>query len=95
MADRKPNRGVLARTHKGVDVGTKQHIYTLIRSLAQKGVACLLYTSDMLELIGMSDRIIVMNNHAISGELSGSGITEENIMRAAVRTRMAQEARNA
>ena len=80
---------------KGVDVGTKQHIYTLIRSLAQKGVACLLYTSDMLELIGMSDRIIVMNNHAISGELSGSGITEENIMRAAVRTRMAQEARNA
>ncbi|HCG63738.1 MAG TPA: sugar ABC transporter ATP-binding protein [Sphaerochaeta sp.] len=69
---------------KGVDVGTKQHIYKLIRDLANKGVACLLYTSDMLELIGMSDRVIVMNDNSITAYLQGSSISEESIMRAAV-----------
>lgn len=69
---------------KGVDVGTKQHIYKLIRELADSGVACMLYTSDMIELIGMSDRVIVMNQSVITASLTGPSITEENIMRAAV-----------
>ena len=66
------------------DVGTKQHIYRLIRELADSGVACMLYTSDMIELIGMSDRVIVMNQNMITASLTGPSITEENIMRAAV-----------
>ncbi|MCK9482213.1 MAG: sugar ABC transporter ATP-binding protein [Bacteroidia bacterium] len=81
----KPKVIFLLEPTKGVDIGTKQNIYKLVRELANNGVACLLYTSDMLELIGMSDRVMVMNKNAISGELVGENITEENIMRAAVR----------
>jgi ABC-type sugar transport system ATPase subunit len=75
---------ILLEPTKGVDVGTKQHIYQLIRKLADQGIACILYTSDMLELIGMSNKVVVMNHNFISAELTGNSITEENIMRAAV-----------
>jgi len=75
---------ILLEPTKGVDVGTKQHIYQLIRKLADQGIACVLYTSDMLELIGMSDRVVVMNHDVVTAELTGNSITEENIMRAAV-----------
>jgi len=75
---------VMLEPTKGVDVGTKQEIYRLIRGLAKKGVAVILYTSDMLELIGICDRVLIMNHGFFTANLEREKITEENIMRASV-----------
>jgi ABC-type sugar transport system ATPase subunit len=69
---------------QGVDVGTKQHIYSLLREVASMGVLVVLLTSDMIELIGLCDRVMVMSRGRITATLSGKEITEEAIMRAAV-----------
>ncbi|MFW6138281.1 MAG: sugar ABC transporter ATP-binding protein, partial [Spirochaetota bacterium] len=75
---------VMLEPTKGVDVATKQQIYYLIRDLAKNGVVVILYTSDMLELIGVCNRVLVMNHGYLTGELKGDEITEENIMKASV-----------
>ena len=75
---------VLLEPTKGVDVATKQQIYLLIRQLADQGVAVVLNTSDMLELIGLCDRVLIMNQGFITARLEGEQITEENIMKASV-----------
>ena len=69
---------------KGVDVGTKQEIYRLIREHAERDVAVIFYTSDMLELIGFCDRVLIMNRGFITAQLVAEDITEENIMKASV-----------
>ncbi len=69
---------------RGIDVEAKQEIYRLIRELADEGVGILIYTSDMMEVIGLSDRIITMYEGHITGELSGEEIDEETIMRGAM-----------
>lgn len=69
---------------RGIDVNTKHEIYKLMRELASQGVAVIMYSTDLLEVIGMSDRVLVMYEGQISGELTGSGINEEDIMRLAV-----------
>jgi len=79
-----PHVIVLDEPTKGVDVATKQQIYMLIRQLADRGVAVILSTSDMLELIGMCDRVLIMNRGTITACLEGDEITEENIMEASV-----------
>jgi ABC-type sugar transport system ATPase subunit len=75
---------VMLEPTKGVDVGTKQQIYTLIRALAEHDVAVILYTSHMLELIGVCDRVLVMNQGFLTADLEGDDISEENIMKASV-----------
>lgn len=75
---------VMLEPTKGVDIATKQQIYRLIRELAEKNVAVILYTSDMLELIGVCDRVLVMNHGFLTASLEGEEITEENIMKASV-----------
>ena len=82
-----PRVVVLLEPTKGVDVATKQQIYRLIRELAARGVAVIVNTSDMLELIGVCDRVLVMNRGLLTGCLEGSSITEENIMKASVSNR--------
>lgn len=79
-----PSVIILLEPTKGVDVGTKQQIYRIIRELANKKTAVIIYTSDMLELIGVSDRILVMNHNRFTAELTGDDITEEKIMKGAV-----------
>ncbi|MFR3036641.1 MAG: ATP-binding cassette domain-containing protein, partial [Blautia hydrogenotrophica] len=69
---------------RGIDVEAKQEIYRLIRRLAKEGVGILIYTSDMMEVIGLSDRIFTMYEGRITGELSGEEIEEEAIMRGAM-----------
>jgi ribose transport system ATP-binding protein len=64
---------------RGIDVGAKQTVYRLLRDLTAGGVAILLISSELPELIGMSDRIFVMHNGAIAGELP-PGTTEEAVM---------------
>ena len=79
-----PKVMVMLEPTKGVDVATKQQIYSLIRDLAKNNVAVIVYTSDMLELIGVCDRVLVMNHGFLTANLGGEEISEENIMKASV-----------
>lgn len=69
---------------KGIDVGAKAEIYTIMCELAAQGVAIVLVSSDMSELVSMSDRCHVISNGRITGEFSGEEITQTNVMRAAI-----------
>ena len=69
---------------RGVDVGAKAEIYALMRGLADEGVAILMISSDMEEVIGVSDRIVVMREGAIGGFLERREFSEESVMRLAV-----------
>jgi ABC-type sugar transport system ATPase subunit len=79
-----PRVMVMLEPTKGVDVGTKKQIYTLIRELAKNNVAIILYSSEMLELIGVCDRVFVMNQGFLTTCLAGDQLTEENIMKGSV-----------
>lgn len=68
---------------RGIDVGTKAEVYRLIRAAADEGVAVLLVTSEMAELLLLSDRIIVLSEGRLTGELRGADMTQENILRLA------------
>ncbi len=65
---------------RGIDVGTKQEIYQLLRELADAGTAILFYTTDYDELIGCCDRVSIMYDGGIRRELAGAEINEENIV---------------
>lgn len=65
---------------RGIDVGAKQEIYALLRSLTQQGKSIIMISSEMPELIGMSDRIIVMHEGRIAGELQSDEFSQERIM---------------
>jgi ribose transport system ATP-binding protein len=69
---------------RGVDVGAKSEIYALMRALADNGVAILMISSDMEEVIGVSDRIAVMHEGAISGILQRPQFSEYNVLRLAI-----------
>jgi ribose transport system ATP-binding protein len=69
---------------RGIDVGAKAEIYTLLRDLAQAGVAIVMISSDMEEILNMSDRVAVMHEGAITGTLARHECTEERIMTLAV-----------
>jgi ribose transport system ATP-binding protein len=68
---------------RGIDVGTKQEIYQLLRKLADDGATILFYSTDYDELIGCCDRVLVMYDGAITRELAGSGITEHALVSSA------------
>ena len=67
-----------------VDVGAKAEIHRLISKLAGEGVAVIMISSEMPEVLGMSDRIVVMRGGAIAGELSRDEATPEAVMRLAL-----------
>jgi ribose transport system ATP-binding protein len=69
---------------RGIDVGAKAEIYSLLRDLAQAGTAIVMISSDMEEILNMSDRVAVMHEGAITGTLARSACTEERIMTLAV-----------
>ena len=69
---------------RGIDVGAKAEIYRLMRGLADAGVAVLMISSDMEEVIGVSDRIAVMHEGRISGILERADFTEENVLTLAI-----------
>lgn len=83
LAD-EPRLLLLNEPTRGIDVEAKQEIYKLIRSLAQQGVGILVYTSDMMEVIGLSDRVITLYEGRISGEFGGQEINEMSIMQGAM-----------
>jgi ribose transport system ATP-binding protein len=80
---RDPKVLILDEPTRGVDVGAKAEIYNLIDELAGHGVAVWMITSDMEELLGMSDRVVVMHEGRVAGELAGPALTEEAVMRLA------------
>lgn len=65
---------------RGIDVGAKAEIYRLLRALADKGVAVIVVSSDMEEVLGISDRIAVMHEGAIAGILDRAEFSEEKVM---------------
>jgi putative multiple sugar transport system ATP-binding protein len=71
---------ILDEPTRGIDVGAKHEIYTIINNLAAQGIACVLISSEMPEIIGMSDRIYVMSEGRITAELQGKNATQEEIM---------------
>ncbi len=68
---------------RGIDVGAKYEIYTIINDLVAKGMSILMISSELPEILGMSDRIYVVANGTIAGELDGKSATQEAVMRLA------------
>lgn len=68
---------------RGIDVGAKQEIYSLMDELAAAGVAILFVSSELEEILGMSDRTIVMHEGRIAGELAKTDLSEESVMQLA------------
>lgn len=81
--DRDPQIIILDEPTRGVDVGAKADIHALIDRLAGQGKAVLLISSDLPEVLGMSDRVLVMQRGRIAAELRGEAKTQENVLRAA------------
>jgi len=71
---------ILDEPTRGIDVGAKLEIYQLMRQLTDRGVAILMISSELMEILGMSDRIIVMRDGEIVGEFSKEEATEEKLM---------------
>ncbi|RBP97924.1 sugar ABC transporter ATP-binding protein [Bifidobacterium aemilianum] len=69
---------------RGVDVGARVEIYELINSITANGGAVLMASSDLPEVLGMSDRVLVMSNGSLSGEMPASEATQEKVMSLAV-----------
>jgi ribose transport system ATP-binding protein len=88
----KPRVVIFDEPTRGIDVGSKSEIYRLMRGLADAGVAVLMISSDMEEVIGVSDRIVVMREGRIAGFLERTEFSEENVMRLAVGRRDMREA---
>jgi ribose transport system ATP-binding protein len=69
---------------KGIDVGTKAEFYKLLAQLCDEGKSVLLYSSDDAELIGLSDRVLVMHDGQIRTELTGAALTKTNLIAASL-----------
>lgn len=80
----RPKVLILDEPTRGVDVGAKKEIYQLINKFKQEGLSIILISSEMPEVMGMSDRILVMHGGRISGEFSAHNVTQEMLMAAAV-----------
>ena len=65
---------------KGIDIGAKADIYLLMEKMAEQGVAIIMVSSELTEVMGMSDRIIVMRDGEITGELAKEEFSEQNIL---------------
>jgi ribose transport system ATP-binding protein len=68
---------------RGVDIGAKAQIYAILRDLADQGVGIVAISSELPELIGISDRILVLHQGRIAGEVEGDDMNEETIMQLA------------
>lgn len=75
-----PDILILDEPTRGIDVGAKYEIYCIINDLAREGKSVIMISSELPEVIGMSDRIYIMNASRIVGEMKASEATQENIM---------------
>ena len=72
---------ILDEPTRGIDVGAKYEIYTLINRMADEGKGVIVISSELPEILGICDRIYVMNEGKIVGELAGSEASQESIMK--------------
>jgi ribose transport system ATP-binding protein len=79
-----PDVVVFDEPTRGVDIGAKQQIYGVIAELAAAGKAVVVISSEMQEIVGLSDRVLIMRHGRIAGELAGERITESEIIRVAM-----------
>ncbi len=75
-----PDVVILDEPTRGIDVGAKAEIYRLIGQLAASGKAVLMISSEMPEIMGLCDRVIVLHDGALIGELSRAELSQENLM---------------
>jgi len=80
----KPKVLIMDEPTRGVDVGAKAEIHRIISNLAQEGLSIIMISSDLPEIIGMSDRIYVMKNGRITGEINREEATQEKILSVAL-----------
>jgi len=78
-----PSILLLSDPTRGIDVGTKQEIYMLMRQLADQGVGVIFLSTDVTEIVGLCDRVVVMSHRQIVATLTGDEISEESVTRAA------------
>jgi ribose transport system ATP-binding protein len=78
-----PRLLLLDEPTRGIDIGAKHEIYAVMERLAEQGVAILFVSSEMQEILGMSDRVLVMHEGRIAGELASAELSEEAVMRLA------------
>ncbi len=76
---------ILDEPTRGIDVGAKFEIYTLMNQLVEQGMSIIMISSELLEILGMSDRLYVMSHGKITGELSAEDATEQTVMTMATR----------
>ncbi len=76
----KPGVLILDEPTRGIDVGAKYEIYTLMNTLVEQGMSIIMISSELPEILGMSDRIYVVSGGLIAGEMSGEEATQEKIM---------------
>jgi len=76
---------ILDEPTRGVDVGAKVEIYNIISKLAEQGIAVIMISSEMPEIIGMCDRTVVMRLGYVTGELLRDELSEVNIMKLAMK----------
>ena len=79
---------ILDEPTRGIDVGAKYEIYTLVNALADEGKCIIMISSEMPELLGMCDRIAVMNDGRFVAEFDRAQATQEKIMQAIVRDQL-------
>jgi len=81
---KKPEILIMDEPTKGIDVGAKSEFYKIMNNLTSQGVSIIMISSDMPELVSMSDRCIVISHGKISAELCGEEITQSNVLRYAI-----------
>ena len=77
---------ILDEPTRGIDVGAKYDIYCLMNNLTAQGKALIMISSELPEVLGMSDRVLVMHEGRLRGELTGADMTAENVMKLAINT---------
>ena len=88
----KPDVLILDEPTRGIDVGAKYEIYCIIAELAKQGKSIIMISSEMSEIIGMSNRVMVMCDGRITGFINGKDATQENIMALATQFETAPDA---
>jgi len=94
LLETKPKVLILDEPTRGVDIGAKSEIYRLIDSLARNGVGVIVISSELPEIVGICDRVLVMREGRLAGEVGGAGhppVTQENIITIATGVREAAE----
>ncbi|NMA62146.1 MAG: ATP-binding cassette domain-containing protein [Firmicutes bacterium] len=81
-----PSLLILDEPTRGIDVGAKFEIYTLMNQLVEQGMSIIMISSELLEVLGMSDRLYIMSEGTITGELAVEDATEEKVMAMATKT---------